>query len=118
MARIEDDVFAGVVQTRFVTSHLSFARQQPVLVASLSMAGVQTDCFVQVLFVGRRVQTHLLPVCAQVAHFARRHCFSRNEQFRVHVGYVPSEGMALELLPELFSVTDVAEVALRVVEKE
>lgn len=59
MARIEDYVFARVIQTGFVTTDLSLTRQQPVLIPSLTVAGIQRDGFVQVLLVSRGVQTHL-----------------------------------------------------------
>lgn len=115
MARIEDDVFARVVETRFVPANLSLATQEPVLVATLTVAWVQCDRLVHVLLVSRGVQTHLTGrrVGSQVSNFAGSDCFSRNKQLGVHVFDVPAEGMALQPFSKLFPITHIPVIALR-----
>lgn len=114
MARVEDDFFARVVETRFVPSNLSLPTQQPVLVPTLTVARVECDRFVHVLLVSSRVQAHLTcgRLGSQVSHLARRHRLTRNKQLGVHVFDVPAEGMALQPLPKLFAITNIPEVAL------
>jgi len=115
MARIEDYVFARVIQAGFIPPDLPLTRQQPVLIPSLTVAGVQCDRFVQILLVSRRIQAHLpgRGLHSQVTDFSGGDCLSRNKQLWVHIFDVPSKGMTLKTVTKLFAITDITEVTLQ-----
>lgn len=56
VARIQDDVAAAVVQARLVSTDFARLAEHPVLISTLSMAGIQSARFVQVSLAGGRVQ--------------------------------------------------------------
>lgn len=113
MTRIKDNIFAGVVEASLISSNLSFPGQEPVLISSLSMAGVETDRFVEILLLPSWIETHG-GTRAEVSYFSTCYSLSGDEKFGIDVFDVPSKTMALETIPQGNTITHVTKVSLEI----
>ena len=93
VARVEDHVRPGVVQTGLVPPDLSSLAQHPVLAAPLTVTRPQTHGLVKVLSLGGAVHTL---VGGGVADVAAGHGFAGYEELGVDVVQIPLETFTLK----------------------
>jgi hypothetical protein len=69
VARVQNDVFTGVIDTNVVSSDFAVLTQEEVLIAALLVTRIQTDRLVDVRLATRSVQAHLgHEIAAQVSN--------------------------------------------------
>lgn len=84
MARIENYVAAAVVQARFVPTYFTRFTEHPVLISTLSMAGIESARLVQIGLASGRIQTGVSAL-AEVPDLSWGDRLARDEEFWVNV---------------------------------
>jgi len=110
VARVDHHVLARKVDAHLVSSNLASLAIAPILIASLSVAGVEPDRLVDLFLCGWRVEAYRSAE-PKVAYFPVSDRLPRNEQLWVDFGEEPLERLAAQARAELFPRRYVSKVA-------